>query len=51
MRVVETSCRAPTELGARGTPNPYLKAERELNLAALYGTRRNGDPNQNLEWL
>jgi tetratricopeptide (TPR) repeat protein len=37
------------EEGARGTPNPYLRAERELNLAALYGTRRNGDPNQNLE--
>lgn len=37
------------ELGARGTPDPYLKAERELNLAALYGMRRNGDPNQNLE--
>lgn len=37
------------ELGARGTADPYLKAERELNLAALYGTRRNGDPNQNLE--
>ncbi|MDX6636168.1 MAG: hypothetical protein QOF06_2371 [Solirubrobacterales bacterium] len=35
--------------GAGGAPDPYLKAEREMNLAALYGIRRNGDPNENTE--
>jgi tetratricopeptide (TPR) repeat protein len=35
--------------GAEGAAHPYMRAEREMNLAALYGVRRNGDPKQNGE--
>jgi CHAT domain len=36
-------------LAVGGAPDPYVKAEREINLAGLYGLRRNGDPKQNVE--
>lgn len=36
-------------LAVGGAPDPYVKAEREINLAGLYGIRRNGDPKENFE--
>jgi tetratricopeptide (TPR) repeat protein len=35
--------------GAGGATDLYMKAEREMNLAALYGIRRNDDPTENAE--